>query len=612
MRNAFFLFILTLFVAPTTQATPSKKWQTQYLEAQEKLEKNPSLGCREFTDLSKLLDFPLRKLALIRSITACNKKKEPHWKSLSRYIQEPWLQKSLRQEQFLFFSQRNFPAKAFFHYKKHRKDFDLTPREKVDLAQRALKAKISRRERRQIEKTLWQWAPRFLPKPKDNQLLSVAKDFRKAREFPQALRIYRKILKRSKMSLSQKWYAHKGIRTTYKLERWAKNKEYVEAAKNWAQFLKKDFHKSKKWTRLYHSANISYIRTLWTEKGQKVAATELDRLEKELKNRYSLQLLYWLRGKMAEENGDYQKTVHWLDLARKERNLSEDDSTRILWNLAWNQRRLKEFKASNENLERLLAAKNLTFHGKTKYLFWRAKNWQSLQDVDQSKKGFQALADLDPYGFYGSLCFRELQVSMPSIELKTIEDSHMARLFKKTEDFALFQWLIDVNEPKVSQTFLDHQLKSRKSWDADQWAHYLQLLQRSENFVAFFRKFHSLRPRSQLHINQNYPQLLFPEPYRKIVHQAAEQSKVPASLIYSIMKQESGFDPYARSFADAFGLMQLLPQVAQRMSASMNQSPYKEAADLFRPEVNIPLGAKTLNHLLAQFKQQLLLSIAGL
>ena len=77
-------------------------------------------------------------------------------------------------------------------------------------------------------------------------------------------------------------------------------------------------------------------------------------------------------------------------------------------------------------------------------------------------------------------------------------------------------------------------------------------------------------------------------------------------IALSIIRQESSFDPMARSEADAFGLMQVLPSVAARFSV-----PISSHEDLFLPEVNVPLGVKLLSELEQKYKGSLILTAAA-
>lgn len=52
--------------------------------------------------------------------------------------------------------------------------------------------------------------------------------------------------------------------------------------------------------------------------------------------------------------------------------------------------------------------------------------------------------------------------------------------------------------------------------------------------------------------------------YANIVRKASRKYDIPEDLIYAIIKTESSFNPYAVSWANAYGLMQVVPKTAGR------------------------------------------------
>lgn len=73
--------------------------------------------------------------------------------------------------------------------------------------------------------------------------------------------------------------------------------------------------------------------------------------------------------------------------------------------------------------------------------------------------------------------------------------------------------------------------------------------------------------------------------------------KVDRALVYAVMRQESRFDPQAKSRAGASGLMQLMPKTA-RLLAERQALPAHSRAALFEPSLNMELGQRYLNELL--------------
>jgi soluble lytic murein transglycosylase len=104
--------------------------------------------------------------------------------------------------------------------------------------------------------------------------------------------------------------------------------------------------------------------------------------------------------------------------------------------------------------------------------------------------------------------------------------------------------------------------------------------------------------------------LRYPRPFDAEVDVAAKDTGLPADWLYAVLRTESLYDPRAVSKAGALGLLQLLPltarQVAQRAGL-----PAPARSDLFRPEVNIALGARYLRELQAAFRERFIVTLAA-
>jgi soluble lytic murein transglycosylase len=90
----------------------------------------------------------------------------------------------------------------------------------------------------------------------------------------------------------------------------------------------------------------------------------------------------------------------------------------------------------------------------------------------------------------------------------------------------------------------------------------------------------------------------YPPAFDRIVAERPD-SLSPAQL-WAVMRQESRFDPRARSRSDALGLMQLLLPTARDM-AKLLRDPVPDTEDLFDPRRNVRYGARYLSRLVKRF-----------
>ena len=93
-------------------------------------------------------------------------------------------------------------------------------------------------------------------------------------------------------------------------------------------------------------------------------------------------------------------------------------------------------------------------------------------------------------------------------------------------------------------------------------------------------------------LNEQTLRMLFPRPFLEVFHDEADN--MDPFLLMSIARQESGFNPKARSSANAMGLLQLLPSTARQMAG-------RHVTNLYDERTNVGLGVKYLDGLVKRF-----------
>jgi soluble lytic murein transglycosylase len=102
----------------------------------------------------------------------------------------------------------------------------------------------------------------------------------------------------------------------------------------------------------------------------------------------------------------------------------------------------------------------------------------------------------------------------------------------------------------------------------------------------------------------------FPLAHWQTIQRIAQERDLDPYLVLALIRQESLFEPRARSPAFALGLMQLLPSTAARVAARHGmRAPSHER--LFDPEVNLKIGTQYLKDLLERYSNNWFKAIAA-
>ncbi len=97
-----------------------------------------------------------------------------------------------------------------------------------------------------------------------------------------------------------------------------------------------------------------------------------------------------------------------------------------------------------------------------------------------------------------------------------------------------------------------------------------------------------------------YWHILFPEPYWDTIMAESAKNNLDPYLVASLIRQESEFDPSVISYANAYGLMQLLPSVGRVMAREEGLTHF-QSFQLLDPDTNIRLGTRYLRQMLDRF-----------
>lgn len=469
--------------------------------------------------------------------------------------------------------------------------------------------------------------------PNDCQsFLKKGKSFRDLRDFDQSFFHFQASFDCFENPESQ-LNSLKEITLTHKVKH--RGEDFLKASNETFEFAKNAFIKNQIDAKLLNKTGIEHVRAVWTYKSSEAAEKDLSELKDLLNGKYSLQTVYWIQARIFEEKKDIKSSQKYLNLALKEKPLVEDDIISIYWQKFWNHNELNQIKEAEDSLKASLQIGNPN-EGQARTYYWLIeilnKKINSLTDKlektkekksEESKitaimsqiEGIQkeiedykkVLTDKYPISFYSALIKKNAKINYSKSNLEDL-NSKAYKSLPKNFNFNFYKEL-HVTSTLATQSFLNHYYRNhKKQISKDQRFLIKRLLARNGDTTDLFIEIES---KPEICALETSPCMdLFPRPYEAVTLKAADKYKVPKDLIYSIIRQESIFNPLAKSWADARGLMQLLPTIAKEISKKADV-PYNSPLDLYSVEKNIFFGTYLIKSLVKEMNGSLVLGLSG-
>ncbi len=103
---------------------------------------------------------------------------------------------------------------------------------------------------------------------------------------------------------------------------------------------------------------------------------------------------------------------------------------------------------------------------------------------------------------------------------------------------------------------------------------------------------------------------LYPLYFNGEVNEYARKWNITPASIWAVIKKESAFEPHIISYANAYGLMQIIPPTAVRLAENLGMD-LEDVRRLYEPKFNILLGSFYLSELLKRYEGNLYYALAA-
>ncbi len=446
--------------------------------------------------------------------------------------------------------------------------------------------------------TLWSKFPSHNPNRLKSPDLSVVKDLKRRGQSTRALELLKSLEKKNPRDLK---IQREMISTQKNISR---NADYLMYSQKYINSIYRVYKKKRSnsyYKNLYVREALKNIRRIWTYQSTTFALKKLNTLIKyHCKPARKCAEHYWIKGRIHEELGEL-KTAHvWLKKAVETTSLNNSEYQNRVWNLVWLESCILGPKPAlySANLH-LSNINKKEIHSKLYYWMYR---WSETKE-DQER--FLALITKHhPMSFY---LWSKYAIGK-GIELETQNFTAFKKTLKSDTEQELLQ-IMKAGELSLAQAYIKHIERTKKIRKTLSWKK-LKALNGMYADLLLDLKAGNIKASKNL-------QFFFSRGFQNEVVSAGSNFSIEKELIWSITRQESNFNPYARSWADAFGLMQILPKRAVNFLNDTKNDPKKPPVQginpfkLYDPTFNISVGAWLLRENLRNFDGKLPLAIAA-
>ena len=250
-------------------------------------------------------------------------------------------------------------------------------------------------------------------------------------------------------------------------------------------------------------------------------------------------------------------------------------------------------------------------------LFWSAKIHEWRGQLEQRDAAFNALLSTYPYSYY-SVRAREILGKPPIAPLEITNGN----LFPNVDSE-----IASANDPRLDSVkelmWLGLNREATVELKAISTAHpenaglafrladlYASSGEPFRAILLLQRQFRPFIRHGGTGVPHRFWEILFPLKYWESIRTEAQRRQIDPYLIASIIRQESGFEPTVVSNAGAVGIMQIMPEEAERIATAAGiQTPNRQ--QLFDPETNIAIGVAEYAQKLAVMRGTEVLAIAA-
>jgi soluble lytic murein transglycosylase len=223
--------------------------------------------------------------------------------------------------------------------------------------------------------------------------------------------------------------------------------------------------------------------------------------------------------------------------------------------------------------------------------YWTAQALGRLGRTEEKRRRLNEVRNIDPFSYYGGLAAEELGESIADRRLEPSPPHNERYDTQVRRALARVDLLRQIGWDDAANFEMERVRRHFAQFDGALYA--LAELLNERGFtsagVTLGRDIH----RREGAWNLRLLRIVYPMPFRNIILAEARERNVDPFLVAALIRQESMFNPAARSPAGALGLMQVMPQTGTALARKLGIARFNPAM-LSQPELNVAFGTAYL------------------
>lgn len=275
-----------------------------------------------------------------------------------------------------------------------------------------------------------------------------------------------------------------------------------------------------------------------------------------------------------------------IALFKKIKDRFSDDKEEADWNIGWTYYQKGEYDKASAIFNDLYDRYN-----DVKYLYWYARSLE--ESGSKAEEIYNKIVETNNnlYAFLANIKNNNLQNALA--KKSSISVDYNFNSFNKSESKYL-NYLLRVDtllELNLKKEAVDEILFVSKKINS-----YYDILYLISKLQEVGEYKHSIRIATKLPFTDNIIRFLYPVAYMDMIEKVSQNNRLDPFIVLSVIREESRFDPWAKSPAGALGLMQLMPETAFKVNKG-----FRNSYDILNIKNNISSGVRLLGYLQKEF-----------